>query len=524
MFDQRTRVCEASFSVGSSIEWSFNEGAPSHQNRAAMGAFALFSFIVIMTPARGLAAHQEVQTGPKDTPCPTEAVTISPGQSIQAVVNDEPIGAAICLKSGVHRSRSIRPKHGQRFFGEPRAILNGTVIIDKFTADGTHWTAVWPAALFRRYGKCIEDSPQCNFPEAVFIDDKPLVQALSRDAVAPGRFYIDYNTRRLFLGNDPSNHKIEVTAVDFAIKGPAKNVVIENLIVEKYASPAQHGAIYAAYGSSGWTIRNCEVRLNSGAGIEVSGGGIVEGSSVHHNGQTGIVGTKNNIRIQGNDIWANNIYGYDYGWEAGGIKIARSQFVTFHANHVYDNVGPGIWCDIDCRDVVYTENSVENNHDAGIFFEISYGATIRNNTLRRNGIGRRDWFWGADIQIAGSEDVLIENNHLTVGEGGCGIMLIDQGRQNEKGGTYKTQNVRAYRNQMTFDGPPCAGGVTDADPGDSNYRIISSGGNEFDNNVYYVSLNSGPSRFIWGHRTKSWSAFQGAGQERRGRLSTLRKP
>jgi len=484
---------------------------------------AIYGFLVIMSPATGLAASQSRQKGPIDADCPAGAAIVSPAESIQAVVNDQPMGATICLKGGVHRSRTIRPKHGQRFFGETQAVLNGSVRIRSFVPDGAHWTAAWPGGLFRRHGKCANHSPQCNIPEAVFLDDKPLEQVMSRGALTSERFYIDYEARRVFLGSDPANRKVEATAVDFAINGPAKNVVIENLTVEKYASPAQYGAIQAASGSNGWTIRNCEVRLNSGAGIGLSRDGTVEGSSVHHNGQIGIDGSNNNIKIQGNDVWANNIYGYDYSWAAGGIKVDRSRFAMFHDNHVYNNVGPGIWCDIDCRDVVYTENYVDANHDAGIFFEISNGATIKNNTLLRNGIDR-PWFWGAEIQIAASENVLIENNRLTVNAGGCGIMLIDQGRLAENGDTYKTKHVRAYNNQMTFDDAPCAGGVAGTKPGDANYSIISSGGNEFDRNVYYVPVDSGHSRFVWGHHTMDWTAFRAAGQERNGRLNVVHRP
>ena len=60
---------------------------------------------------------------------------------------------------------------------------------------------------------------------------------------------------------------------------------------------------------------------------------------IHNNGQLGIGGAGNNIRIEGNRIWSNNIYGFDPGWEAGGVKIAESDGVTFRGNHVHDNKG-----------------------------------------------------------------------------------------------------------------------------------------------------------------------------------------
>jgi Right handed beta helix region len=100
-------------------------------------------------------------------------------------------------------------------------------------------------------------------------------------------------------------------------------VLIRNVTVEKYASAAQKGAIHAREGA-GWTIENSEVRLNSGAGISIGEGGRVRNCDIHHNGQIGIENNGGDIWIENNRIWSNNIYGFDYAWEAGGVKIALS--------------------------------------------------------------------------------------------------------------------------------------------------------------------------------------------------------
>ena len=99
----------------------------------------------------------------------------------------------------------------------------------------------------------------------------------------------------------------------------------------------------------------------------------------------GIEGNGKEIRIELKCIWANNIYGFDPEWQAGGVKIAESAGVTFRSNHVHDNIGPGLWCDIERRNVVYEENLGENNKDIGIFHEISFKAVIRSNVVRHNG-------------------------------------------------------------------------------------------------------------------------------------------
>ena len=101
------------------------------------------------------------------------------------------------------------------------------------------------------------------------------------------------------------------------------DVLIRNITIEKYASVAQKGAIQTTEGT-GWTIENCEIRWNSGAGIGIGTGGRVRDCDIHHNGQIGIAGHGRDILIENNRIWSNNIYGFDYTWEAGGVKIALS--------------------------------------------------------------------------------------------------------------------------------------------------------------------------------------------------------
>jgi hypothetical protein len=310
---------------------------------------------------------------------------------------------------------------------------------------------------------------------------------------------------------------VEATVAAFAFESAEPDVVIRNITVEKYGSPAQRGAIHARDGAR-WMIADCVVRLNSGAGISVGDGTRVQNCDVDNNGQIGIEGNGKDIRIEGNRIWANNIYGFDPAWEAGGVKIAESDGVEFRDNHVYDNNGSGLWCDIDCRNVIYEGNLVENNRHIGIFHEISFKAVIRKNIVRHNGIDNRKFFWGSDIVIAASQDVEVTDNKVTVAPGACGIVLIDQGRRNDAGQEYKTRNNIVRGNEMTFEGAVCAGGASDTQPEDENYDIITKGNNRFDGNTYRVRGVGEPPQFVWGRDVTDWAGFRRNGLEQTGRL------
>ena len=455
-----------------------------------------------------------------DAPCPPGSIEVAPGTSIQSASDAAGDNGSICLKNGTHRMQVVRPRKGQSFHGEGRTVLNGSRLLATFARDDKYWVANVHMRRHRRHGECAPAYSTCNMPEGFFIDDKPLTQVLSRNSVEAGRFYIDQVSGKIYFADDPARRKVEVTAAVFAFAGSASNVLIRNIIVEKYANAAQSGAIHAMT-AAGWTIENVEAHWNSGAGIALGSGGRVRSSNVHHNGQIGIVGAGRDIEIDGNRIWDNNTRGFDFKWEAGGVKIALSNGVTMRNNYVYDNVGPGLWCDIECRNVLYERNVVERNHDAGIFHEISYSAIIRDNVVRHNGVGERSWFWGADILLAASQDVQVYRNTVTVSPEGCGIVLIDQSRAMESGKKYKTRNNMVRENDMTFEGGACAGGASDAKPGDENYAIIIDGNNRFDANVYHVPKTStAKHRFVFGHAVLDWDGWHKIGLELRGRLVT----
>jgi hypothetical protein len=447
---------------------------------------------------------------------PRDAIAIEPGSSIQAAVDIAGEGAIFYLKKGVHRAQAVRPRSGQTFYGESGTVLNGSRLLDGFRREKTYWVANSQLQRVPRRGECLPSAPACDQPEAVFIDDKPLTKVLSKDALASNEVYIDYAGGRVYLADDPTNHKVEATIAAFAFKSYAHDVVIKNLTVEKYGSLAQDGAIHAREGAR-WTIEDCVVRLNSGGGISVGTGSRVRNCDVHHNGQIGINGNGNDILIEANRIWSNNMYGFDPIWEAGGVKIAESEGVTFRGNHVFDNNGPGLWCDIECRNVVYEDNLAENNEHAGIFHEISFSAVIRRNVLRHNGRGR-GWFWDAGILVAASEEVEVTGNTVVVEPGACGIMLIDQGRRSERGAIYKTRNNTVHDNEMRFGGAPCAGGASDTKPEDENFAIITNGNNRFDANTYRIRSTSVPPRFVWDQDVTDWDGFRRKGLEQSGRL------
>ena len=97
-----------------------------------------------------------------------------------------------------------------------------------------------------------------------------------------------------------------------------------------------------------WTIRNTTQRLNHGIGVNAG-----SGSRIQENGHAGFYGSGSDFLIAGNEIARNGYAGVDFHWEGGG-GIVR-------ANCVHDNVGAGIWADIDVHRLVIEDNVVFGN-------------------------------------------------------------------------------------------------------------------------------------------------------------------
>jgi len=414
---------------------------------------------------------------------PSSAVWIVPGMWVQDIVDVHPPGTTYLFGPGVHRLQQITPKDGDRFIGTAGARLSGARVLAGARREGRFHVLDQPGPIraAARHGVCQPDFPLCDRPRALFLDDEPLRPVARLDDVAPGRWYLDEETGRVFLAEDPAGRLVELTVTPFAFGGAARGVTIQGLTVERYASPNQRGAINDAGAGHGWTIRDNLVRHNYGQGINLGPRNRAIGNRVHGNGQLGIGGSGDGILVEGNEIARNAWNGVDCEWECGGAKWGEARGLTVRDNHVFDNGGTGLWTDENCRDVLFEANRVERNARAGISHEVSFRAVIRDNVLRGNGAGTHRWGWRAQIQVQNASDVMVVGNVVETDRaaGGNGIALIQQ----DRGPAYRLRDVAVLRNDVTMAGGPgfAAGWFADFDP-----EGVKAGGNRFEANRYRV--------------------------------------
>ena len=293
----------------------------------------------------------------------------------------------------------------------------------------------------------------------------------------------------------------------------ANDVVIRGLEIRNYRPDDLYAPITArtyegAAGGVGWIVENCDLHHNSYAGLALSDGSIARNNRIHHNGVIGIevswVGNSGAL-VEGNEIYRNNTTGADEFEEAGGSKFGATENLIVRDNFVHDNQGPGLWTDTDNIGTLYEHNVVEDNSGAGIFHEISYSATIRNNQVRGNGFRSRGWLWEGGIMLAGSQGVEIYGNTLV--DNYNGITLIQQNRGSGALGPYLLRNVTVHDNTVVRSGR--TGAVQDV--GDRS--VFTTRNIRFRNNDYVTVAG-----FSWADRTLTWPQWRGYGMDLTGTI------
>ncbi len=453
---------------------------------------------------------------PPAGPAPRACVgaSVPPDADLQTAIDRAGDGSTVCVGAGVHRiTAPVVPRPGQSIIGEPGAVLSGARVLTDFRRVPDGWSIDGQDQRFERHGYCDADRPACDRAEDVFLDHQPLTQVLDRSQLRPGTFFFDYEASQIILADDPTDHLVEASVAPAAIYGatsdwqPVDGVTVAGLVVEKFATRAQRGAIDTLDGD-GWIIEDNVVRLNHGAGVNANRG-VVRRNAVLDNGQLGIGGSGGTgLLVEANEIAGNNHEGYVVGWEGGGGKWTHTTDLIVRGNVVRGNHGVGLWSDIDSVDSSYLGNHVADNTDAGIFIEISYGAVIEGNTVVRNGFSRQDWVYGAGIQIAHSPRVLVTEN--VVEDNAHAISVIQQERGEGAHGPYLVEDVLVSRNRIVI----TRGSVgLSQDVGDR--RVFTDREVRFEENRYELAGDR-EAVFTWMDRMVSFDEWQTLGNDPRG--------
>jgi parallel beta-helix repeat protein len=273
--------------------------------------------------------------------CPSGAVRIAPGSSIQAAVNAAPGATTFCLGAGVHPIASyITPKAGNVFIGEYGAIL-----------DGTGWSSTdpWMGAF-----RVMQDIPNVTIRNLV-IRDMPQKAIL---AYGPsGGWLVEHNEITGNVGgifapsygiirNNYIHHNIgpDPTSSDYDKRGGGYHSFRTTGAIFEGNEIAYNGPEQKVLCTNGLVFRNNFVHHNHSDGIWYDAdnyNALIEGNRVEDNGRSGIF-----YEINGSGVIRDNTSSRN---ARHGIMVTTSKNVEIYRNRLENNAATGIHYWLDSR-------------------------------------------------------------------------------------------------------------------------------------------------------------------------------
>lgn len=346
--------------------------------------------------------------------------------TLEAAVEKAKTGDVIILRGGIYRTGNLRFNQGITFqpYKKEKPVLKGTYIAKGWkNVEDSLWVTSWPHLFPAEPEDWWNREKEVRFTplhrlndDMVFIDERFLQSAGNTEEVNSNTFYVDYNNKLVYIGVDPTDRLVEITAFNVAIhriykdyKGvPSDGIgpVIRGIKFTQYADTAilvegtypEGPTDEKEYGNDviGTVLENCEISYCSRIGAYLMGDSLtIRNCKVSNTSTEGIylVGASDAL-LEKNIITRNNIEQLT-GYFPAGVKIFNQSYrVTCRDNLVIDLPNSnGIWYDVGNVDGVFINNWVENVGDAsdskystykymsGFFFEISKGAICAGNVF-----------------------------------------------------------------------------------------------------------------------------------------------
>lgn len=449
-------------------------------------------------------------------PTPTATATLVPAASgcsttLQALVDAAAPGSTVTVPACIFRE-TVTIGKSLTLDGQGKAEIRGSDAWSTgWAQSGSYWVR-GTLPQFAAHGTCKSGTSRCLWPEQVFFDGRPLVQVASSPSA--GQFAVN-GARQVVLADNPGGHQVEVSVRTRWVRATADKIVIRGFIMKHAANDAQSGAIGNQDRSvSNLTLDNNVLSDTHGAVISISGGSGVRvlRNDISRGGQEGIQGWQSqNALVQANQIYGNNTEGFDPTWEAGGVKMAQHVGLVADGNVVHDNDGPGLWCDIGCKDVVFSNNRVYRNGPVGIWFEISNGAKIVGNSVWSNS----GW---AGIYISSSANAEVSTNTLAWNSQ-QGIFVNSQDRPDRTSNQVGVIGNNVHDNTVVVGTLGAAANRWTMEFADALFAP-SSNNRGAQNAYWYPAPENGAPRFAWNGDIAALSSFNATPAEEGARYLT----
>ncbi len=370
--------------------------------------------------------------------------------TLESAIEKVVTGDAIIMRGGTYRTGNLVLNQGIIIqpYRDEQPVLKGTMVATQWEdlRNGlwrTSWDRLFPSAPLswwrkERHGKL---TPLHRFNnDMVFVDGRFLQSAGWEGEVDEDTYFIDYDEGKVYIGTDPTDRLVEITAFDAALirttgechgkisdkKGP----VIRGLIITQYAYRAleiegtfpEGLSDESGHGKevTGTLIEHCVISFCSRVAGYLKGDGLViRHCKISDTSTEGLyIMSSNDVLLERNIFTRNNIEMIT-GYYPAAVKIFNQCYrLTCRDNLVMDLPhSNGIWYDVGNVDGRFLNNWVQNVGFArgqiryenvwpsrnGFFFEISKGAVCAGNVFINCDQG---------ILVLNSSDVKIYQNTL----------------------------------------------------------------------------------------------------------------
>jgi hypothetical protein len=346
--------------------------------------------------------------------------------SIETAILKVVTGDVIIMRGGIYRTGNLTFNQGITIqpYRDEQPVLKGTLIADNWqrTEDSlwvTDWEYLFPAGPETWWRREREEkfTPMHRFNnDGVFIDGNYLQSSGSKEEVNEGTFFVDYEAGQIYIGVDPADRLVEITAFRKAIfrttgkvNGKAsdkKGPKIYGLEITQYPDTMVHIDGYYPQGMSseeqqgkdvvGALFENCTFSDCFRIGVFAIGDSLViRNCKVRNTNTEGLyIVASSDILLERNIFEYNNIEKWT-GFFPAAVKIfnqthratCRGNLII---NHPFSN---GVWYDVGNTDGIFVNNRLENigmlngifrddqvwPSTNAFFFEISKGAICAGN-------------------------------------------------------------------------------------------------------------------------------------------------
>ncbi|WKN32535.1 right-handed parallel beta-helix repeat-containing protein [Porifericola rhodea] len=390
-------------------------------------------------------------TGTGKAPC-TEGKPCS----LATALKEAPRGSTLVLKDGIYRTSKYSTTIKRQIIIQPypgaNVILKGSEVAKDWQESGNTWRVRWNDL----YGKPNNDdgravgieNPMADHRDMVFIDGVYQKQVESIAMLGPGKFYVDYNDKMVYLGSNPSGKEVEISAEWWGLNTyglSETGVIIRGLQFMHYAD----AGIFI--GSPAAIVENSESTWNGAAGIRVqlASDVVLKNNLFAYNAcQGGGLSYADRIKLIGNSFSNNNIEKLNRNsWSASGVKILWAKEVEVYNNLFENNDANGLWLDEKCNGSILANNYLKNNTRNGIHCEISDDVIIAGNVVLES--GRSNKYIGVGISVANASDVRVYNNTLHNNEVALDVIESTRGDEKDPNDPYITRNTVIKNNILS---------------------------------------------------------------------------